>query len=142
MGPISFRFIRILIGSVCLGAVLTLAQPAGQTAWAEDAYPRKNPLSGDEEAIKKGARLYFKWCVACHGKHADGVSRFGDYAADLRRFWRGYCDFVVLVLNGVPKKQMPPWGGVLDEEQIAQIGAYLETLSLEGAVWESRCSLL
>lgn len=119
-------------------AALTVALAglsATQAAAEDDAYPKANPLAGDQAAIEEGARLYFKWCVACHGKHADGVSRFGDYAADLRRFWRGYPEFVRIVLNGVVEKQMPPWGGVLDEDEIAQIGAYLETLQMEGAVW-------
>jgi mono/diheme cytochrome c family protein len=105
-------------------------------ATADDAYPNKNPLADDPESIQKGLKLYFKWCVACHGKHADGVSRFGDYGADLRKFWRGYPEFVKIVLNGRTDKQMPPWGGVLDEDEISQIGAYLETLQLEGARWE------
>lgn len=115
---------------------LALAGPTATQAIAEDnAYPKKNPLAGDQAAIEEGARLYFKWCVACHGKHADGVSRFGDYAADLRKFWRGYPEFVRIVLVGITDRQMPPWGGVLDEDEIAQIGAYLETLQLEGAQW-------
>lgn len=115
---------------------LALAGATVTQALAEDdAYPKKNPLAGDPEAIEEGARLYFKWCVACHGKHADGVSRFGDYAADLRKFWRGYPEFVRITLNGRTDRQMPPWGGVLDEDEISQIGAYLETLQLEGAQW-------
>lgn len=124
------------IGAIFAALTITTAGLTATSAMAEDdAYPKANPLAGDEEAIEEGARLYFKWCVACHGKHADGVSRFGDYAADLRRFWRGYPEYVRIVLNGVVEKQMPPWGGVLDEDQIAQIGAYLETLQVEGAVW-------
>jgi mono/diheme cytochrome c family protein len=31
---------------------------------------------------------------------------------------------------------MPAWGGVLSEEQIYQIAAYLETLALPGANWK------
>ncbi len=31
---------------------------------------------------------------------------------------------------------MPAWGGVLDEKTIFQIGAYLETLALQGANWK------
>ena len=119
-------------------AALTVASTGLTSTLAvadDDAYPKANPLAGDEESIQKGLELYFKWCVACHGKHADGVSRFGDYGADLRKFWRGYPEFVRIVLNGVTERQMPPWGGVLDEDEIAQIGAYLETLQLEGAVW-------
>jgi mono/diheme cytochrome c family protein len=31
--------------------------------------------------------------------------------------------------------KMPAWGGVLSDQQIYQIGAYLETLAKEGANW-------
>ncbi|MDP6517612.1 MAG: cytochrome c [Alphaproteobacteria bacterium] len=95
-----------------------------------------NPLSGDEASISSGARLYFKWCVQCHGPKADGVSRFGAYAKDLRKFWRGYEEFLVISLNGRPKKMMPPWGHVLDTDELSAIGAYLETLAIEGAYWK------
>ena len=44
--------------------------------------------------------------------------------------------FVVIVKNGRPGKQMPPWKNVLDEDNISKIGAYLETLALEGANWK------
>ena len=109
---------------------------------AEDAYPRSNPLAGDENAIAEGARLYFKWCVQCHGGKADGIGVRFIVGADLTKFWRGYCDYVVIVLNGVTGKQMPPWGGVLDETEISQVGAYLETLAKENALWKGRCTLL
>lgn len=142
MGTGMFRFLSFVIGAAIFIGIVGLTTPATETAWAEEAFPRKNPLAGDEEAIKEGARLYFKWCVACHGKNVDGVSRFGEYGADLRNFWRGYCDYVVIVLNGRVEKQMPPWGGVLDETEIAQIGAFIETHASEKAVWEGRCTLL
>jgi len=61
-----------------------------------------NPVSGNPEAIEAGRKLYFTWCVQCHGPKADGVSRFGKYAADLREFWRGYREFVTSVKNGRP----------------------------------------
>jgi mono/diheme cytochrome c family protein len=95
-----------------------------------------NPLSGDPDAIEAGRRLYNTWCSQCHGGKADGVSRFGKYAADLTKFSKGYTEFATIVVAGRPDKQMPPWDGVLDGEQISQIGAYLETLSVEGANWE------
>jgi mono/diheme cytochrome c family protein len=31
---------------------------------------------------------------------------------------------------------MPPWKDVLDDDNIAKIGAYLETRALEGANWK------
>jgi len=115
------------------GATMTLNSTAAVAD--DDGYPNKNPMAGSPDDELEGKRLYFKWCVACHGKHADGVSRFGEYGADLRSFWRGYPEFVRIVLNGRTEKMMPPWGGVLDEDQIAQIGAFLETLQSEDAVW-------
>lgn len=96
-----------------------------------------NPLSGDPEAIDLGKRLYFTWCVQCHGPKANGDSpRFGKYAGDLTRFWRGYPEFVTTVKNGRPGKQMPPWKELLDDDNIAKVGAYLETMAIEGANWK------
>lgn len=98
-----------------------------------------NPLSGNCEAIVRGGCRYFKWCVACHGPKADGVSRFEKYAADLTKHWRGYGGFIEIVLNGTEGNlgRMPPWKGVLNIEQINQIGAYLETLADEKqAYWK------
>jgi mono/diheme cytochrome c family protein len=95
-----------------------------------------NPLSGDPEAIDLGKRLFFTWCVQCHGPKANGESRFGKYAGDLTKFWRGYREFVIIVKEGRTGKQMPPWKQVLDDDNIAKVGAYLETLAVEGANWK------
>lgn len=96
-----------------------------------------NPSSGDSEAIGLGKQLYFNWCVQCHGAKADGDSpRFGKYAGDLTKFWRGYAEFVNTVKNGRPGKQMPPWKDFMDDDTIAKLGAYLETLAVEGANWK------
>lgn len=114
---------------------LTTAQAAEQQE-SHGKVPSSNPLSGDAEAIDLGKRLYFTWCVQCHGPHANGESRFGKYAGDLTKFWRGYPEFVVIVKNGRVGRQMPPWKEVLDDDNIAKIGAYLETLAQEGANWQ------
>jgi mono/diheme cytochrome c family protein len=98
--------------------------------------PSSNPLSGNPEAIDLGKKLYFTWCVQCHGPKANGESRFGKYAGNLTIFWRGYKEFVVIVKNGRPGKQMPPWQNVLDEDNISKIGAYLETQAVQGANWK------
>ena len=98
--------------------------------------PSSNPLSGDPEAIALGKRLYFTWCSPCHGAKADGETpRFGKYGANLTTFFRGYKEFVVIVKEGRPGKQMPPWKTVLDDDNIAKIGAYLETLAQPNANW-------
>jgi mono/diheme cytochrome c family protein len=100
--------------------------------------PSGNPLSGNAEAIEVGTRIYFTWCVQCHGQKANGDSRFGAYAGNLTTFWRGYKDFVKIVLNGRTGNlgSMPAWKEYMDEDTIAKIGAFLETRAVEGANWQ------
>jgi quinohemoprotein ethanol dehydrogenase len=125
-------------GAVALGVGMGLYPVDGGAQEQTAAVPSDNPLSGDSEAIEAGRRLYNTWCSQCHGGKADGVSRFGKYAADLTKFKKGYTEFTTVVVAGRTEKRMPPWDGVLDGEQISQIGAYLETLAVEGANWEDQ----
>jgi cytochrome c oxidase cbb3-type subunit III len=126
-----------LAGLPAVGTVeATMAQQPSAEKQATAAVPSSNPQSGKPEAIDAGRKLYGTWCQQCHGPKADGVSRFGNYAGDLRAFWRGYREFVTIVKDGRTQKQMPPWKEVLDDAKIAQIGAYLETLAIEGANWK------
>jgi mono/diheme cytochrome c family protein len=132
-----------LCGIVAAGPFGIVAADAQMTSppseEKQSPQPRRsagNPKSGNPEAIEAGRKLYTMWCIQCHGPKADGVSRFGKYAADLREFWRGYREFVTIVKNGRPDRQMPPWKDVLDDAKIAQLGAYLETLAIEGANWK------
>jgi mono/diheme cytochrome c family protein len=134
-----------VIGIGCAAPVLAMdtGKPKLMIAAADTAeksttgkVPSANPLSGDPEAIELGTKLYFTWCVQCHGQKANGESRFGKYAGDLTKFWRGYKEFVVIVKKGRPDKMMPPWKDVLDDDNIAKIGAFLETLAVDGANWQ------
>lgn len=125
----------LALGAVALawwcGPALSIADET-----AAGPVPSSNPLSGDPEAIEAGRKLFNTWCTQCHGGKADGVSRFGKYAADLRKFKLGYTEFARIVVEGRTERRMPPWDGVLDGEQVSQIGAYLETLAIDGANWE------
>ena len=140
---LSFAIAVMALGGLQSGGPLnTFAMEPGKTEPAPPAAvdaahpPSSNPMSGKPEAVEAGRKLYFTWCVQCHGPKADGVSRFGQYAADLRKFWRGYREFVIIVTKGRTDRQMPPWNEVLDEAKIAQVGAYLETLAIEDANWK------
>jgi mono/diheme cytochrome c family protein len=127
------RFAAAALGAIAWLCVLQPSPGAAQTT-TKIAY--SNPLSNVPEAITAGERLYAKFCLQCHGATGDGVSpRWGRVGADLRKYWRGYTEFVNVVAAGRPEKRMPPWGHVLDADQINQIGAYLETLALPGAKW-------
>lgn len=112
-----------------------LAAPAS----AADEVPEVNPLAGDPKAINSGKSWYRGVCALCHGGRADGQGERGT-GADLRKFQLGFRRYVEVVKNGRQvqgrTQGMPAWNGVLDDKTIYEIGAYLETLALEGANWK------
>lgn len=132
---------RHLVKTIAVGLVLAL--PVWQSASAEDV-PDVNPLSGDAAAIRSGKSDYRAICSVCHGGKADGAGERASSAktpADLRKFNKGFKKYMELVKNGVQTpgreiKDMPAWGGVLDDPTLLKIGAYLETLAMEGANWK------
>ena len=132
---------RHLVKTIAVGLVLAL--PVWQSASAEDV-PDVNPLSGDAAAIRSGKSDYRAICSVCHGGKADGAGERASSAktpADLRKFNKGFKKYMELVKNGVQTpgreiKDMPAWGGVLDDPTLLKIGAYLETLAIEGANWK------
>jgi len=108
-------------------------------AWADEEIPDVNPLSGDEKAIASGKSWFRGVCALCHGGRADGAGERGN-GADLRKFNKGFRLYVMTVKNGrkVPGRtlEMPSWNGVLKDDVIYQIGAYLETVAIDGANWK------
>lgn len=88
-----------------------------------------NPYRNDKPAIKVGASAYNQNCARCHG--LEGVS--GGIAPDLRKLDLDpdtdvYYRNAVLagrVRNGAV--YMPPFAGILSQEAIWAIKAYLET---------------
>ena len=145
-GVTRLRYLAIVLGVMGMLAMLVPSQAlaaeecndgTNSLTLPEDPVPSSNPYSNQCEAVMQGGKLYFTWCVQCHGVEADGRSpRWGGYAKDLRRFWAGYSQFIAITIAGRPKLKMPPWAGVLNPEQISYIGAYLETLALDGANWK------
>jgi len=128
-----------------LNAVISIFAVAGLGAFlpgsvaAVDQIPEVNPLSGNDKAISAGRTWFRSVCAACHGGRADGAGERGN-GADLRKFNKGFELFVLTVKKGreVPGRvqSMPAWGGVLDDKTIYEIGAYLETLAMDGANWK------
>ena len=120
-----------------IAAILLAIASATSTARAGEI-PLTNPMSGDEKAIKEGKSWFRNTCSPCHGGRADGAGERGT-AADLRVFNKGFRKFVYTVQHGKDTGRtmtMPAWGAVLDEKTIFQIGAYIETLAIEGANWK------
>jgi mono/diheme cytochrome c family protein len=126
----------MLVFGVALAAIASVLL-AEVKIRAADETARSNPLTGDTEAIEKGKTIFRGTvCATCHGTNATGGGRGAPNAANLQKFKRGYAAFVRTLKNGY--KTMPPWGGgkILTDDEINQIGAWLETLAQPEANWK------
>lgn len=127
---------RFLMATLAAAGALALSAAA---CLADEEVPMTNPMSGDSKAIASGKSWYRGVCALCHGGRADGAGERGN-GADLRKFDKGFRRYVQTVKEGrkVPgrSQEMPAWGGVLDDKVIYEIGAYLETLAIDGANWK------
>ena len=93
---------------------------------------KTDPLGGAGAA--SGAQVYQANCEACHGSqgHGDGpagvalepapknLAELSKTAGDDYLFWR--------ISTGRPGTAMPPWKGVLSDEQIWQVISFIRTL--------------
>lgn len=103
-----------------------------------------NPFHDNVEAIEVGEELYSTYCAACHGVEGKGdgpaaealVPQPASLAdslmmrelSDSYLFWRVSEGGIQEPFNSA----MPPWEGVLTEEQRWQVISYIRTLSEEG----------
>jgi mono/diheme cytochrome c family protein len=82
---------------------------------------------GDQAKIDAGANVYAYRCATCHG---DDLIHTGDTTFDLRKLKAGERPrFDNSVRNG--KNQMPPWRGVLTDEEIDQLWHYIRANAFE-----------
>ena len=131
----------VRVATILVAFVGCLASDAGpmaqRLAHAESEMPATNPFSGDEKAIKKGRSWFLAVCAPCHGPRANGAAERGPSGADLRTFKRGFEQYVHIVKNGRETGRIGkmPSHGYLKDEVIFQIGAFLETLAIEGSYW-------
>jgi mono/diheme cytochrome c family protein len=80
----------------------------------------------DQAKIAAGAKTFSEYCSTCHG---DDLINSG-LTFDLRRLKAGERPrFENSVLNG--KNQMPPWRGVLNEDQIDKLWNYIRANAFE-----------
>lgn len=102
-------------------------EPLG-TEWLEE-----NPYKGNETAMEIGKHAYAENCARCHG--LDGVS--GGVAPDLR-FLENNMDgdewFLERIRGGAVRNgnvYMPPFEGIINQEGMWAIRAYLISLPQE-----------
>ena len=80
--------------------------------------------AGDSAA---GRRIYQSICAACHGPEGHNWERHIPRFADGERLDKDDAALMRSVRDGVGDR-MPPWGGFLDDRQIADVIAYIRTL--------------
>jgi mono/diheme cytochrome c family protein len=90
------------------------------TVQAQDAPAADKPAGFAPESIEKGRKMYKQLCLRCHGPEMVG----GNNAYDLRVFPQDQPErFLNSVSNG--KRAMPPWKGILSEEEITHLWSYV-----------------
>jgi mono/diheme cytochrome c family protein len=82
--------------------------------------------AGPQSKIEAGEETYRTYCLTCHGEELVNSGQ----TFDLRRLKPGERPrFERSVLNG--KNQMPPWKGVLNEEQLDGLWSYIRAHAFE-----------
>jgi len=107
----------------------------------EFVLPRKHDTGLSREA-KRGRNLYVYYCALCHGKQGDAD---GFNATNLKTPPTRHTDPILMgtlsdaqvqriikeggqALGRSP--QMPPWGGVLKSQEIADLAVFIRTLAV------------
>jgi polar amino acid transport system substrate-binding protein len=110
------------------GALLRLGQRnAVADILQRYSVPNSPHVAGAQPAMAEtavGQNLYLKSCAECHGSDAKGSV----LAPNLTAFKGTDDDFVKAVLNGRPGTGMAPFKGLLSDEEIRQIRAYISKL--------------
>jgi len=79
----------------------------------------------DPESVKAGAVVYAGKCAVCHGENLEG--KIGPNLTD--KSWingDGKAKSIAhLIQTGVPAKGMPPWSGLLSDDEIKKAAAFI-----------------
>jgi cytochrome c-550 PedF len=130
MKKISLALLATSILAFGHGSVTPQAIDTKELKQLGEKWLEKNPYEGDQKAIALGKYAYSENCARCHG--LDGVS--GGIAPDLRYLEAGVEGdqwFMERIRGGAVRNgnvYMPPFEGVLNQEAMWAIRAYLITL--------------
>jgi mono/diheme cytochrome c family protein len=144
-----------VIAATALG-VIVVSVGTGVSLFAQEGLPegfKKGDLAPEPSAemIEAGKRVYFTKCVWCHGVNGagdgpgadrlwprprnfnQGTFKFRHTASgelplfDAKKPVAGQNDLFDTVTHGLPGSAMPPWEGILTEEQRLQVLAFVTT---------------
>jgi mono/diheme cytochrome c family protein len=95
----------------------------------------RNPTVPSSEAVSRGRATFRERCIACHGDRGRGDGAAGlpldpkpaDLVLHVPQHTDGELYYMVSV--GFPQSAMPPWRGVLTEQQRWELVHYLRVLA-------------
>lgn len=112
-------------------AMADLKSRQGSVASKAESESDLEALMQDPSVALAGVAPYNGKCAACHGQELQGL--IGPNLVD--SYWihgKGTrVDIVGMIRKGVPEKGMPPWQGMMKEEEIYAVAAYI--LSKKGS---------
>jgi len=102
----------------------------------------KNPLEDNQENANTGGEHFQHHCMVCHGLdgHATGVpfaSKMDPPVSDLSsKNVQDYTDGQLkwIIQNGISPSGMPGWEGILDDNEMWQLVAYIRHLPPQGSL--------
>jgi mono/diheme cytochrome c family protein len=107
-------------------ALVTIALMGTALAMAQSATAQQNAggdAGADPAQVDQGKATFASKCSHCHGPN---MVNSGTITPDLRRFPDDKERFVTTVKSGKNGK-MPPWGDVLNDQEIADLWAYVSS---------------
>jgi cytochrome c(L) len=102
--------------------------PQAATAQNQQGPKKRNPFTGNAEAIKEGRSIYMQsGCNGCHGMGGGGM---GPALLDDTWKWGGDDETLFKLIKGqIPNQTMPSvFGAVLSEEQVWKVIAWIRSI--------------
>lgn len=94
----------------------------------DDMATETNPVELNPKSIASGKNAYLRSCAACHGQNGDGKGLISS-ASFLTDTFQNQTDGAISYKIQTGRNQMPPFKGVIKEEEIWSVVNYLRVLA-------------
>ena len=111
--------------TVLLAAPVTLALLLASCGGGEAPVPTPSPTT-KPPAATKASDLFAARCAACHGANRQGISGLGPALVPQRLAGRSDAELRDTIMNGRPGTAMPPWKGILTQQDIEAIVQFIK----------------
>ncbi len=142
LGPVLALFATLSFFLLSAGSGgITAAAPSEEKAKQAEFEIPHSPKSTLTQPEQKGAGLYAYYCVVCHGKkgEGDGLNSFqlatppAKHADPALMSKLSDADIAKVIKEGGRalglSPEMPPWGRVFNDRDVADLVAFIRTLS-------------